>query len=61
VFDEAQAVVFELELQNPATIEQLMRCKDLSGSSRLGDLLPPQIMDRIRNCPYFENFWIFLN
>ena len=50
VFDEATAVVFELDLQNPDVIDRLMRCKNLDGDKRLDELIPTEIYGRLKAC-----------
>ena len=50
VFDEATAVVFELDLQNPDVIDRLMRCKNLDGDKRLDELIPTDIYGRLKAC-----------
>ena len=50
VFDEATAVVFELDLQNPDVIDRLMRCKNLDGDKRLDELIPTEIYGSLKAC-----------
>lgn len=50
VFTGVDSVVFELELQNPETIETLLRCKNLEGGQRLEYLVPSEVYDRLGEC-----------
>ncbi|KAI1725910.1 traB family domain-containing protein [Ditylenchus destructor] len=47
-FLNAKSVVFELELQNPDTIETLLACKNLAQHETLKDVLPTKIYERIK-------------
>uniref|UniRef100_A0A183BRQ8 Metalloprotease TIKI homolog n=1 Tax=Globodera pallida TaxID=36090 RepID=A0A183BRQ8_GLOPA len=47
-FGAAEAIVFELELQNSDTVLRLAKCKQLERDGNLRHLLPPDVFARIR-------------
>ncbi|KAH7713934.1 Protein C05G5.5 a [Aphelenchoides avenae] len=53
-FTKADSVVFELELQNPETIEALIKCKNLMGTRNLRDIIPTELYLRLKT--YMRRF-----
>uniref|UniRef100_A0A1I8BD28 Metalloprotease TIKI homolog n=1 Tax=Meloidogyne hapla TaxID=6305 RepID=A0A1I8BD28_MELHA len=47
-FKSSNSVVLELALQKPEIVQQLIRCKQLSNSGNLRDILPNELFNRLK-------------
>lgn len=49
----SDAVIFELDLQNPTTLQSLIRCKNMQNGDDISKYLPTTVYARMKQCKLF--------